>query len=140
MKKLICLLSLAVLAVFTSCEKVFPDENLDNYWKLKTIEYKSGFNFKGEPCKVENVSDFMFGFARHLVQIENVTMHYEKHGITQEIGDSIKFDFSIYSPSFTDTLKLCGMDNRVTVFKLEYPDSKSMKLSGSKTILSFEKW
>lgn len=142
MKRLLFFLML-ILFAFSSCEPVFPDENLDHFWRLRTIEYKSGYNFQGQACKSETVKDYMLGFARHLVVIKDVKdkdFVKEIYGVTTELGDSIKFDFSIYATSMVDSLKLCGMDSLVTTFKVEYPDRNSMVLSSPKTILSLEKW
>lgn len=143
MKKLYLLLTLVLLAVMNSCEPVFPNDDLDNLWKLRTVEFKSGHDFDGVPCQTKTVKDYMFGFARHLLVIRPVNdIHdeYGMHAVTTEFSDSIKFDFTACRISALDTLKLCGIDSLVTVFKLEYPDRNTLLLSGSKTVLSLEKW
>lgn len=140
MKKVWFLWALIALLSLSSCESVFPDDNLDNYWRLRTIEYKSGYNFQGVACQKENVTDFMFGFARHLVEVDKVSSHFYKHGVTTVFGDSIRLDFSTYQTDVADSLKLCGVDSLVTVFRMDYPNKNRLELSNSKVVLSLEKW
>ena len=132
---------LLVLALCTGCmEHAFPNDNLDFYWRLDRIEYKDGINFKGESCEYKDIDNIMFGFARHIVLIEAPGLS-QQHGITTEFDDSIRLDYSIYdNPTLKDKLQECGLDSIVSTFKLEFPDRKSMILSGKKTILRFRKW
>ena len=133
--------SLLVLAVCSGCmEKAFPNDELDFYWRLDRIEYKDGVNFKGDTCEYKDVDNIMFGFARHIVLIECPGLS-QQHGITTEFDDSIRLDYSIYNnPALKDKLQECGLDSVVSVFKLEFPDRKSMVMSGKKTVLRFRKW
>lgn len=132
---------LLVLALCTGCmEHAFPNDDLDFYWRLDRIEYKDGINFKGESCEYKDIDNIMFGFARHIVLIEAPGLS-QQHGITTEFDDSIRLDYSIYNnPTLKDKLQECGLDSIVSTFKLEFPDRKSMILSGKKTILRFRKW
>lgn len=132
---------LLTLTVFSGCmESAFPNDDLDFYWRLDRIEYKDGVNFKGESCQYKDIDNIMFGFARHIVLIEAPGLS-QQHGITTETADSIKLDYSIYNnPALQDRLQECGLDSVVSVFKMEFPDRKSMVLSGKKTILRFRKW
>lgn len=134
-------LCLMVLVVFTGCmEHAFPNDDLDFYWRLDRIEYKDGLNFKGESCDYKDIDNIMFGFARHIVLIEAPGLS-QQHGITTEFNDSIRLDYSIYNnPALKDRLQECGLDSVVSVFKLEFPDRKSMVMSGKKTVLRFRKW
>ena len=134
-------LCLMVLVVFTGCmEHAFPNDDLDFYWRLDRIEYKDGLNFKGESCDYKDIDNIMFGFARHIVLIEAPGLS-QQHGITTEFNDSIRLDYSIYNnPALKDKLQECGLDSVVSVFKLEFPDRKSMVMSGKKTVLRFRKW
>ena len=138
---LISVLSLLTLAVCSGCmEKAFPNDDLDYYWRLDRIEYRDGVNFQGAPCEYKDVDNIMFGFARHIVLIEAPGLS-QSHGITTEFADSIKLDYSIYNnPALTGKLQECGLDSLVSTFKLEFPDRKSMVLSGKKTVLRFRKW
>ena len=133
--------TLSVLALFTGCmEHAFPNDDLDFYWRLDRIEYKDGVNFKGETCEYKDVDNIMFGFARHIVLIEAPGLS-QQHGITTEFDDSIRLDYSIYNnPVLKNKLQECGLDSVVSVFKLEFPDRKSMVMSGKKTVLRFRKW
>lgn len=143
MRKLYVLLGLILVGLMDSCESVFPNDDLDNFWKLRIVEYRSGFDFDGAPCQSKTVDDYMFGFARHLLVIRPVNdIHdeYGMHAVTSEFSDSIKFDFSSCHTSALDTLKQCGIDSMVTVFRLDYPDRNTLLLSGSKTVLLLEKW
>ena len=102
----LAVLLLLVLGV-SSCEHAFPNDDLDFYWRLQTIEYASG--------QTEQVKgDIMFGFARHMVLIEDITNGFYRHGVTTDTGDSLKLDFSMYPASETDVilegLGKCGMD------------------------------
>lgn len=126
---------------FTGCmEHAFPNDDLDFYWRLDRIEYKDGINFKGESCEYKDIDNVMFGFARHIVLIEAPGLS-QQHGITTEFDDSIKLDYSIYNnPALKGKLQECGLDSVVSVFKLEFPDRKSMVMSGKKTVLRFRKW
>ena len=134
-------LCLMVLVVFTGCmEHAFPNDDLDFYWRLDRIEYKDGLNFKGESCDYKDIDNIMFGFARHIVLIEAPGLS-QQHGITTEFNDSIRLDYSIYNnPALKDKLQECGLDSVVSVFKLDFPDRKSMVMSGKKTVLRFRKW
>lgn len=134
-------LCLMVLVVFTGCmEHAFPNDDLDFYWRLDRIEYKDGLNFKGESCDYKDIDNIMFGFARHIVLIEAPGLS-QQHGITTEFNDSIRLDYSIYNnPALKDRLQECGLDSVVSVFKLDFPDRKSMVMSGKKTVLRFRKW
>ena len=138
---LMSVLSLLTLAVCSGCmEKAFPNDDLDYYWRLDRIEYRDGANFQGAPCEYKDVDNIMFGFARHIVLIEAPGLS-QSHGITTEFADSIKLDYSIYNnPALTGKLQECGLDSLVSTFKLEFPDRKSMVLSGKKTVLRFRKW
>lgn len=131
----LAVLILLVLGV-SSCEHAFPNDDLDFYWRLQTIEYASG--------KTEQVKgDVMFGFARHMVLIEDLSNNFSRHGVTTDTGDSIKLDFSMYPASETDAilegLGKCGMDSLVTTFKVDYPKDRLVLTSGKAT-LRFKKW
>lgn len=136
-----CLFSTALGAYSCSMESAFPDEDLDNYWRLDKVEYKDGVYFFGDSCQYEDIDNTMFGFARHVVIIEDLTREFERHGITTRFGDSLKMDFSIYDDdSLIYSLMHCGLDSVVTTFKVEYPSKKRMVLSSLKAILHFRMW
>lgn len=130
-KRLIYLLLL--LPVLSACEHAFPNDDLDFYWRLQSIERVGD--------EAETVNNTMFGFARHMVLIEDLKNHFTRHGVTTDTGDSLKLDFSMY----TDTayvqkgLSRCGIDSIVTVFKVEYPKDRLI-LSNDKVVLRFRKW
>ena len=131
----LAVLILLVLGV-SSCEHAFPNDDLDFYWRLQTIEYASG--------QTEQVKDdVMFGFARHMVLIEDLSNNFSRHGVTTDTGDSLKLDFSMYPASETDAilegLGKCGMDSLVTTFKVDYPKDRLVLTSGKAT-LRFKKW
>lgn len=125
------LLMLAVTAV--SCEHAFPNDDLDFYWRLETIERK------GEPA--ESVRNTMFGFARHIVLVEDISRGFSRHGITTDTGDSIKFDFSIYPDTawMMIGLRYCGIDSTVTTFGVRYPKG-GLILSNDNVVLTLKKW
>lgn len=137
-RKIFVTLSALILLVLgvSSCEHAFPNDDLDFYWRLQTIEYASG--------QTEQVKgDIMFGFARHMVLIEDITNGFYRHGVTTDTGDSLKLDFSMYPASETDVilegLVKCGIDSLVTTFKVDYPKDRLVLTSGKST-LRFKKW
>ena len=125
------LLMMAVLAV--SCEHAFPNDDLDFYWRLETIERKGG--------AVETVPNTMFGFSRHIVLIEDISRGFSRHGITTDTGDSIKFDYSIYpdTAKLMINLRYCGIDSIVTTFRVQYPKG-GLILSNDNVVLTLKKW
>ena len=137
-----CCLFLSVLGAYScSMESAFPDEDLDNYWRLDKVEYKEGVNFFGDSCRSEDIENTMFGFARHIVIIEDLTREFERHGVTTRFGDSLKMDFSIYDDdNLINSLRYCGLDSVVTTFKVEYPSKKRMLLTSEKAALNFRMW
>ncbi len=135
------LLLVALVLCIGSCERAFPDDRLDYYWRLDRIEYKDGVNFRGDSCSWEEVDNTMFGFARHIVLIEDLTRGFSRHGVTTEFGDSIRLDYSMYDDGgLIGGLRYCGLDSLVTTFKLSYPDRQRMVLENSRATLRFRKW
>ena len=127
-------LSLLVLTVcYGCCEHAFPNDKLDFYWRLETIEYKGGVT--------EQVDNTMFGFSRHIVLIEDLSNGFTRHGITTDTGDSLKLDYSMYSDTTVvlEGLKRCGIDGTVTTFGVEYPKG-GLILSNDKVVLTLKKW
>ena len=131
----------SLIICIDSCVPAFPDDRLDFYWRLDMIEYKEGVNFHGEPCNSEDVDNTMFGFARHIVLIEDLSRDFSRHGVAIEFGDSIRLDYSIYDDDgLIDNLRFCGLDSLVTTFRLFYPDRQRMVLENSRAVLRFRKW
>lgn len=146
MKKKMVSVSSAIMLValvmcIGSCERAFPDDRLDFYWRLDRIEYKDGVNFRGDSCSSENIENTMFGFARHIVLIEDLSRGFSRHGVTTEFSDSISLDYSMYDDDgLIGGLRYCGLDSLVTTFKLSYPDRQRMVLENSRATLRFRKW
>ena len=154
MKQIFCrltvLLSLIVLAVSVTlcgCESAFPNDKLDNFWKLERIEYPGGTDFRGQSVQSEDVNGIYFGMARNIVQVENHSRNFDVYGILSDMKDSIRFDFSnsiINGIHDTDAIKAnllyCGMDSVVVVFNVEKLTSRSLILSSDKSILYLERW
>ena len=127
-------LSLLATAVLTGCcEHAFPNDDLDFYWRLQTIEHKGG--------ATDQVENAMFGFSRHIVLVEDLSTGFTRHGITTDTGDSIKFDFSVYpdTAAVMNGLRRCGIDSIVTTFGVEYPKG-GLILSNDKVVLTLKKW
>lgn len=142
-KRLFLAVLLFTVFVLEACsiENAFPDDKLDYYWRLDRIEYKGGVNFFGDSCDKEDIENTMFGFARHMVVIEDLSRDFTRHGVTSEMGDSIKMDFSMYEDdSLQQYLCYSGLDNVVTTFKKEFPDKNHLILSNAKAILRLRKW
>lgn len=136
-----CLFLIVLLFYSCSIESAFPDDNLDNYWRLDKVEYNDGVNFFGDTCQYEDIDNTMFGFARHIVIIEDLAREFERHGITTRYGDSLKMDFSIYADdNIINSLRYCGLDSVVTIFKVKYPSKKRMILTSKKATLHFRMW
>lgn len=132
----ICLLAVIMLMpLLQSCENAFPNDRLDNFWRLETIEYSTG--------QTESPENTTFSFARHIVVIEDHQNGFYRHGQTTDTGDSIKLDYSMYPASQTETIKAglnrCGIDSLVTTFKVEYPKNR-LVLSNDRVTLGFIKW
>ena len=135
------LMLVSLVMCIGSCERAFPDDRLDFYWRLDRIEYKDGVNFHGEPCTSEDVDNTMFGFARHIVLIEDLSRHFSRHGVTMEFGDSIRLDYSMHDDAgLIDCLRFCGLDSLVTTFRVSYPDRRRMVLENSRVGLWFRRW
>ncbi|HZK02843.1 MAG TPA: lipocalin-like domain-containing protein [Bacteroidaceae bacterium] len=146
------LLSFAIVLIIAicllGCEPVFPNNKLDNFWRLNYVEYKSGLDFNGDVRKSDTLGDVYWGFARNIVQIENHSNGYfSYYGITTDTGDSIGLDFSVYTPGAGyDTIKIvknlnrCGISGIKTSYYVQKIDRKSMILTNSSVILRFEKW
>ena len=124
---------LLLLPLISACEHAFPNDDLDYYWRLQTIE-RAG--------RVETVDSVMFGFARHIVMVENYSSNgFTLHGVTTDTADSLRLDFSMYpdSVSVLPGLRRCGIDSVVITFRAEYPKDR-LVLSNDKVVLRFRKW
>lgn len=141
------------VAFLSSCNPVFPDYELDNFWKLNQIEYKNGVDFVGNECTVVRADSIYFGFARSLIQIQNLsdTAHSLEHGFSKfgqilYTGDSLRIDYSVYTdkdtnmPLLLKSLRLCGVENYVTTYSVDKLDNKELILSNEKVILNFKRW
>ena len=148
--RLIVLLSLIVLAVSVTlcgCESAFPNDKLDNFWKLDCIEYPGGTDFFGRTVQREDVNGIYIGMARNIVQVENHSRNFDVYGILSDMTDSIRFDFSnsiINGINDVDAIKAnllyCGMDSIVMVFCVDKLTSNSLVLKSDKSILYLERW
>lgn len=155
--------AVAVVCVFmTACAKVFPNGDLDNFWRLNTIEYTAGTDFEGNPCNIDTcIGRAYYSFAMDLVEIDyhDISSYYSMIGAMTRMQDSILIDFSVYNDEHqsgfvpdggdhsihtpADILKyvrMCGMETLKEKFAIDKLDSQSMILSNSKVILTFEKW
>ena len=123
---------LLLLPLISACEHAFPNDDLDYYWRLQTIE-RAG--------QVESVDNTMFGFARHIVLVEDLSHNFTLHGVTTDTADSLRLDFSMYpdTVSVLPGLRRCGIDSVVTTFRAEYPKDR-LVLSNDKVVLRFRKW
>lgn len=105
------------------------------------LEYKDGVNYRGDSCSSENIENTMFGFARHIVLIGDLSRGFSRHGVTTQFGDSIRLDYSVYDDSgLINDLRYCGLDSVVTTFKLSYPDRQRMVFENFRVVLRFRKW
>lgn len=150
MRKL--LLGTIVLFALCSCNPVFPDYELDNFWKLEQIDYKQGETLLGVPCDFERADSIYFGFARNLVQIQNLAdmsqqdgYGFSKFGKIVYTTDSLRIDYSVYraddsSAKLLQSLNKCGVEDYVTAFSVDRLDNKYLILSNDKVILNFRRW
>lgn len=141
------LIFLAISVALCGCESAFPNDKLDNFWKLDHIEYPGGTDFFGQTVQCEDVNGIYFGMARNIVQVENHSRNFDVYGILSDMTDSIRFDFSnsiVNGINDTDAIKAnllyCGMDSVVMVFNVDKLTSNSLVLTSSKSILYLEKW
>lgn len=147
---LISLAALCLSSLLTGCEKVFPNDKLDNFWRLNRVEYREGSNFNGESCYADTLKSVYFGFSRHLLQIENHTTGGSYWGNIVDNGDSLTLDFSAYekpeNASKYDPVKTlaglqtCGIESLVTTFSIDRLTRREMQLSTPRVRLYFEKW
>jgi len=146
----ISLAALCVSSLLNSCENVFPDDKLDNFWRLNRVEYLEGKNFKGELRDADTLKAVFYGFSRHLLQIENHSGGGSYWGNTIDKGDSLTLDFSAYqkpenllkydASRTLDGLQTCGIESLLTTFSIDRLTRTEMVLSTSRVVLHFEKW
>lgn len=152
-KKIIKYNLLLVAAIVTisistiSCEKVFPNDKLDHFWRLNYVEYPNGTDLSGNICDIDTLGDVYFGFAQDLLQIENHSNDFSAFGVLTDMGDSLRFDFSVYRESdgydpdnIATNLKMVGMDSLVSTFYIRQLDKNRLILSNESATLRFEKW
>src|SRR5574344_1472944 len=130
-----------------SCEKVFPNDELDHFWRLNYVEYPNGTDLYGDVCDVDTMGNVYFGFAQDLLQIENHTNGFSSFGVLTDIGDSLRFDFSVYREedgydpdNIAANLKMVGIDSLFSTFFIKQLDKKHLTLSNESAVLRFEKW
>lgn len=128
-----------------SCENVFKNDKLDFLWRLDSVEYLDGYDLFGKPCEKESKEGYWFSFARDLVEIENNNNSlFSAIGILTENGNTLIFDFSMYNEESWSGidygLKIMGIDSKVSTFTITELNSKTLVLTGTKTILRFTKW
>lgn len=146
----ISLAALCVSLFLNSCENVFPNDKLDNFWRLNRVEYRSGMDFNGEIRDVDTLKSVFYGFSRHLLQVENHSNGGSYWGNTTDTGDSLTLDFSAYQKPENATrydatktlagLKTCGIDSLVTKYSIDRLTRSEMVLSNDHVTLHFEKW
>jgi len=141
------LMVLAMSVMLCGCESAFPNDKLDNFWRLDCIEYPGGTDFRGHPVQCEYLNGIYWGMARNIIQVENHSRNFDVYGVLSDMTDSIRLDFSnsvINGIHDTDAIKenllFCGMDSIVVVFKVDKLTSKSLVLSSDKSILYLERW
>lgn len=147
---LISLAALCVSSLLNSCENVFPNDKLDNLWRLNRIEYLDGRNFKGELRDADTLKSVFYGFSRHLIEIENHSDRGDYWGNTVDTGDSLTLDFSAYqkpenaakydAAETLEALQICGMESLVTTYSIDRLTRTEMVLSTPRVKLHFEKW
>ena len=139
-RPVLALLAILSVLLFSSCESAFPNDKLDNFWRLDRMDYRDGT--PGVDAK-----GIYFGIARNIIQIENHQRNFDVYGVLTDMGDSIRLDFSESringnhnAPFIKENLAYCGLDSIVSVFKVESLNRSEMVLSTGKVRLSFEKW
>lgn len=138
---------LVISFAMISCEKVFPNDKLDHFWRLNYVEYPNGTDLSGNICNVDTLGNVYFGFAQDLLQIENHKNGFSSFGVLTDLGDSLRFDFSVYRESdgydpdnISDNLKMVGIDSLFSTFYIKQLDTKHLILSNESVVLRFEKW
>lgn len=142
-----------LLVSLTSCNPVFPDYELDNFWKLKQIEYKNGVDYAGNACDVKQTESIFFGFAGSTVQIQNLedkiqdrVNGFSMYGKMRYTEDSLRIDYSVYTaedtnlPLLLNSLQQCGVGDFVVTYSVDKLDNKELILSDDNVILNFIKW
>ena len=147
-KKIVRYSVLLVLAVsLNSCEKIFTNPKLDNFWKLDRIVYPSGYDFMGNACTEVRTDSIFYGFARDLVEVENHRIKFGSIGVMTDYGDSLKLDFSMYAqvqdfdvPKLLLALQSCGLGSLSSTYRIVRMDKRSLVLEDSKSRLEFVRW
>lgn len=135
-----------LIMLLSACNPVFPDYELDNFWKLDKIEYAGGDEY--HPKAV------YFGFARHIVQVRNMydqefpTSDYgfSKYGKIRFTNDSLHIDFSIYNNNTPQSemllrqLNLCGIESFINSYAVDKLNSKEMIIHNDNVVLEFKMW
>lgn len=129
--------------VLLSCNPVFPDYELDNFWKLTEIDYKQGVNYLGATTEAESFTNVYYGFARSLVEIHDGATKYV--GRIEFTGDSLHVNYSMYRDDVNlnvmlNHLKKCGVEDLNDSFAVDRLDRKKMILSNSRVVLRFTRW
>jgi hypothetical protein len=145
---LLLVAAIVTISVSTiSCEKVFPNDKLDHFWRLNYVEYPNGSDFSGNICDIDTLGDVYIGFAQDLLQIENHSNGFSAFGVLSDMGDSLRFDFSVYRESdgydpdnIATNLKMVGIDSLFSTFFIKQLDNKRLILSNESATLRFEKW
>lgn len=130
-----------------SCESAFPNDKLDNFWRLERMEFAGGTDLLGQPANSADAQGIYFGMARNIIQIENHARSFDVYGVFAETADSIRFDFTesrikgVHDADYIQSNLLhCGVDSLVCTFRVESLTSSRLVLSTGKVRLNFEKW
>lgn len=145
--KIGCLMLLLAAVLCSSCEKVFPNPKLDNFWKLDKVSFLSGSDFQGATCQEKEYMGVFWGFARDLIEVENHNINFGSHGIITDCGDSLKVDFSMYSqvqgydmPKLLLSIQSCGISTYTTTYRIIRMDKKKLILEDNVSRLEFTRW
>lgn len=139
-------LACALTVLVSSCSKMFPNDELDNMWRLDAVCYLDGKDFEGNSRWDEEKDDTWYCFARDLVEVRSGRIH-GPIGVVTDYKDSIRLDFSMYEDIYginpQGTLKAlndCGIPSLTTTFKVERITGEKMILKCDRTSLFFTRW
>lgn len=144
-------IQLAVMIFLTgttaSCDKAFPNDDLDYMWRMDSISFLKGVDFNGNECTGLKKGDVWYCIARDLVEIRSNNSPRGPIGVITEKEDSLNFDFTMYRSDDASknnemlwTLRSCGLQDYLTTYRIEELGSGKMVLSDSRARLFFTRW
>lgn len=131
--------------LFAACTSAFPNDELDEMWRLDKIEFPNGFDFEGNECDMKAIDNVWYCFAREIVQIHR--NHTDYIGKAHISDNSLFFDFSGYNrgtgynpEQVLKEINALGVEAICTEYHIDELNGSTMILTGRNTRLYFTRW